>query len=132
MKLIARYQPVRSYVDNLCAEIKLAAEQMPARMKVAHLHFGGGTPTAIHPDDLEKIVRTIEAHFTFVDGAERAIETDPRTITDEMITRIGARSASPAQAWAFKNSILPCRPPSTESNRQHLFKRPRRNCAPLA
>lgn len=90
MKLIARYQPVRTYIDHLCAEIALVAAQLPARMKVAHLHFGGGTPTAIHPDDLEKIVRTIEEHFTFTADAERAIETDPRTISDEMIARIGA------------------------------------------
>ena len=90
MKLIARYQPVRAYIDNLCAEIDLVAARLPARMKVAHLHFGGGTPTAIHPDDLEKIVRKIEEHFTFTPDAERAIETDPRTITDEMIARIGA------------------------------------------
>ena len=90
MKLIARYQPVRTYVDNLCAEIALVAAQLPARMAVAHLHFGGGTPTAVHPEDLEKIVRTIEALFDFTPGAERAIETDPRTITDEMIARIGA------------------------------------------
>ena len=90
MKLIARYQPVRSYVDNLCAEIALAAAQLPARMRVSHLHFGGGTPTALHPDDLEKIIRTLETHFDFTADAERAIETDPRTITDEMIARIGA------------------------------------------
>ena len=90
MKLIARYQPVRSYIDNLCAEIDLVAAQLPARMKVAHLHFGGGTPTAIHPEDLEKIFRKIEEHFTFTADAERAIETDPRTITNEMIARIGA------------------------------------------
>ena len=90
MKLIARYQPVRTYIDNLCAEIDLVAAQLPARMNVAHLHFGGGTPTAIHPEDLEKIIGKIEEHFTFTPGAERAIETDPRTITDEMIRRIGA------------------------------------------
>ena len=90
MKLIARYQPVRTYIEHLCVEIALVAAQLPARMKVAHLHFGGGTPTAIHPEDLEKIVRKIEKHFTFTPDAERAIETDPRTITDEMIARIGA------------------------------------------
>ncbi len=90
MKLITRYKPVRSYINNLCAEIDLVAAQLPARMNVAHLHFGGGTPTAIEPDDLEKIVRKIEEHFIFFPDAERAIETDPRTITDEMIDRIGA------------------------------------------
>lgn len=90
MKLTARYQPVRSYVDHLCTEIALVAAHMPRRMQVAHLHFGGGTPTALHPDDLEKIIRTLEQHFDFTPDAERAIETDPRTMTDEMMARMGA------------------------------------------
>ncbi len=89
MKLAARYAPVSAYVDHLLAEIDLVADALPARLCVSHLHFGGGTPTALEPDDLERIVRHLEQRFTFK-GAERAIETDPRTITDAMIERLGA------------------------------------------
>lgn len=89
MKLAARYAPVRSYVENLLAEMELVAAALPARLKASHLHFGGGTPTALDPDDLERIVRKLDTLFEFTPDAERAIETDPRTITDEMIARIG-------------------------------------------
>jgi oxygen-independent coproporphyrinogen-3 oxidase len=90
MKLAARYAPVSSYVDSLIAEIDLVAAALPARMPVAHLHFGGGTPTALAHDDLARIVDKFRATFDILPDAELAIETDPRTIADEMIVRIGA------------------------------------------
>jgi oxygen-independent coproporphyrinogen-3 oxidase len=89
MKLAARYGPVREYVDHLLAEIDLVAAALPGSLPVSHLHFGGGTPTALSPEDLTRLVRHIEAKFIFRADAERAIETDPRTITDEMIATIG-------------------------------------------
>ncbi|MFM2443261.1 MAG: Oxygen-independent coproporphyrinogen oxidase [Pseudomonadota bacterium] len=90
MKLAARYAPVTSYVDSLLAEINLVAAALPARMRAARLHFGGGTPTALKPDDLSRLVGRFRERFNLAADAELAIETDPRTITDAMIARIGA------------------------------------------
>jgi oxygen-independent coproporphyrinogen-3 oxidase len=90
MKLAARYAPVTSYVDSLLAEINLVAAALPARMRAARLHFGGGTPTALKPDDLSRLVGRFRERFNLASDAELAIETDPRTITDAMIARIGA------------------------------------------
>jgi oxygen-independent coproporphyrinogen-3 oxidase len=96
MKLAARYAPVSSYVDSLIAEIALVAAALPERMKAAHLHFGGGTPTALEPDDLARIVTHFRETFDIAQDAELAIETDPRTITDSMIARLGALGFSRA------------------------------------
>ena len=63
MKLAARYAPVSSYVESLIAEIALVAAALPERMKAAHLHFGGGTPTASEPDDLARIVTHFRRNF---------------------------------------------------------------------
>ncbi len=90
MKLTARYGPVAAYVRNLIAEIDLIAAALPARMKVAHLHFGGGTPTAIEASDLAAIMAHIGERFRLTPGAELAIESDPRTLADTMIAQIGA------------------------------------------
>lgn len=90
MKLASRYAPVSSYVDSLIAEIGLVAAALPERMTAAHLHFGGGTPTALAPDDLARIVAHFREKFDIAADAELAIETDPRTITDAMISRLGA------------------------------------------
>jgi oxygen-independent coproporphyrinogen-3 oxidase len=90
MKLAARYAPVAAYVKSLIAEIDLVAAALPARMAIAQLHFGGGTPTALEPDDLAAVMARLAERFRIPPGAELAIESDPRTLNDAMIERIGA------------------------------------------
>ena len=89
MKLAARYEPVEAYVADLIEEVALVAAALPTRMQVAHLHWGGGTPTALTPDDLTQVMCAIDKHFAILPDAELAIESDPRTLTDAMIGRLG-------------------------------------------
>ena len=89
MKLAARYAPVASYVETLLAEIDLAADALPGRMTLGHLHWGGGTPTALEPGDLARAMERLRARFDIAPGAELAIESDPRTLTPEMAATIG-------------------------------------------
>jgi oxygen-independent coproporphyrinogen-3 oxidase len=89
MKLASRYEPVESYIRRLNEEIDLIAAALPARMAVAHLHFGGGTPTVLEPDDLAAVMARLRLRFRLRQDAEIAIESDPRTLTDAMIARIG-------------------------------------------
>jgi len=90
MKLAARYSPVATYVQHLLQEIELVADALPARMPVSHLHFGGGTPTVLEPEDLATVMARLGARFQFLPDAEIAIESDPRTLADAMIRQIGA------------------------------------------
>ncbi len=90
MKLASRYEPVARYVGNLVDEVALLASHLPQRMTLSHLHWGGGTPTAMEPDDLQRAMETVRAHFDIAADAELAIESDPRTLTEAMIERIGA------------------------------------------
>jgi oxygen-independent coproporphyrinogen-3 oxidase len=90
MKLAARYSPVATYVQHLLLEIDMIADALPARMPVSHLHFGGGTPTVLEPDDLAAVMARLSSRFELKPDAEIAIESDPRTLADEMIQRIGA------------------------------------------
>ncbi|MEM7300090.1 MAG: oxygen-independent coproporphyrinogen III oxidase [Pseudomonadota bacterium] len=90
MKLATRQVPISAYNDTLIEEIGLVAGHLPARMKVSHLHWGGGTPTALEPDELERAMAEVAKHFDFTDQADMAIESDPRTLDAVMIERIGA------------------------------------------
>ena len=90
MKLAARYAPVADYVSTLIEEIRLVARQLPGRFRVSHLHWGGGTPTSLSPEDLARVMAEIWIHFDKEPDAEIAIESDPRTLTKTMIARIGA------------------------------------------
>lgn len=89
MKLASKDKPIHDYAAMLAREVQLVADHLPQRMKVSHLHWGGGTPTALTPSDLEKVMDAVRAQFDVADDAELAIESDPRTLTDEMIRRIG-------------------------------------------
>lgn len=89
MKLASRYEPIAVYIDDLLAEIDLIAGALPGRMTISHLHWGGGTPTALTPDDMERTMDAVADRFDFADDAEIALESDPRTLSDEMIRRAG-------------------------------------------
>lgn len=90
MRLVARYEPVAAYVETLLREIALVCDALPEPLSVSHLHWGGGTPTVLEPDDLERVMTELRRRFRFEPGAELAIEADPRTLSDAMIERIGA------------------------------------------
>lgn len=89
MKLASKYAPVADYAQTLRKEVALTADALPGRMSISHLHWGGGTPTALSPDHLEMLMDEVRARWDFADDAEIAIESDPRTLTSEMAERIG-------------------------------------------
>lgn len=90
MKLASRPEPVGDYAASLMREISLLAERLPGRMTISHLHWGGGTPTVLDPDDFECAMSVVRAHFDIAEDAELAVECDPRTLRTDMIERIGA------------------------------------------
>lgn len=89
MKLASRYGPVGEYAQTLRKEVALTADALPARMTISHLHWGGGTPTALSPDDLDTLMAEVRERWDFAPDAEIAIESDPRSLTAEMAERIG-------------------------------------------
>ncbi len=89
MKLVSRSEPIEQYLDTLIEEIDLLAQHLPDRMRISHLHWGGGTPTALSADQLERAMDAVAARFDVSSDAELAIESDPRTLTKDMIARIG-------------------------------------------
>ena len=84
------YKAVASYVECLEREIGLVAQNLPGRMAVSHIHWGGGTPTILSPDDLRRISWHLDAAFAILPDAEIAVEIDPRTITPEHVKALAA------------------------------------------
>ncbi|WP_201841034.1 oxygen-independent coproporphyrinogen III oxidase [Microvirga zambiensis] len=84
------YKAVAAYVDCLEREIELVSERLPSRMTVSHIHWGGGTPTILSPEDLQRISRHLGAAFEILPDAEIAVEIDPRTITPEHVDALAA------------------------------------------
>jgi oxygen-independent coproporphyrinogen III oxidase len=84
-KISKQYEPIGEYANALRAEIRTLVKALPARMKVSHIHWGGGTPTTLSADDFKSIMALIDDHFDHTPNAERAIEIDPRTVDADKI-----------------------------------------------
>ena len=78
-------EPVTQYVSALIADIERTCALLPARPRIGHMHFGGGSPNRLASGQFERIMTTLHAHFDFEPNAELAIEIDPRFIHDEQI-----------------------------------------------
>ncbi|MBR8828635.1 MAG: coproporphyrinogen III oxidase [Gomphosphaeria aponina SAG 52.96 = DSM 107014] len=71
---------ITEYVNVLCQEIKIS----PVGEKpLETVFFGGGTPSLLPVQELERILKTINQHFPIASTAEISMEIDPGTFTLE-------------------------------------------------
>ena len=85
------------YLDYLEREIDLVARRMPADRRVSRLHWGGGTPTFLSAEELERLMRAIRGSFDLDADGEIAIEIDPRKVSAErvaLLARLGFNRVS--------------------------------------
>ena len=88
---------VTEYLRYLSKEMAMVAAQIGPDRRTAQLHFGGGTPTFLTPDELRELMAMLRSHFEFLPDAELGIEIDPRTVSDdtmEMLSELGFNRTS--------------------------------------
>ncbi len=94
---VARHDaPMLAYAENLMAEIDLVADAIGRRLKVKHVHWGGGTPTALPAAAMLAISDKLRARFDFAADAEIAVEIDPRTLSASALGAISAMGTTRA------------------------------------
>jgi oxygen-independent coproporphyrinogen-3 oxidase len=74
---------IREYNEYLKKEIELIAPLISKNRKVEQLHFGGGTPSYLTPDEIRDVGNFIKSKFEFSDDLEASVEIDPRGLTRE-------------------------------------------------
>lgn len=84
-KATAQYQPVEDYLVYLRKEIDLVSRHHQGRLDIAHIHFGGGSPSYIRPGDFIALMDHIRSRFNLLPDAEIAIELDPRETSEAKI-----------------------------------------------
>ncbi len=92
-------------------EIDAVADRIGRRAAVSHVHWGGGTATALPGDCLIAIMDRLKERFAFAPDAEIAIELDPTSLPDDRrdalkpmgVTRIslGVQDLEPAVQTAI-------------------------------
>ena len=61
---------------------------MNPQRKVVQLHFGGGSPTFLRPDEIRRLGDIIHKHFTFSPDIEAGVEVDPRRLTRDHLAAL--------------------------------------------
>ncbi len=95
-KVVRRYAPVAAYLSALEGEIELVAEVFGGPRRVRHLHFGGGSPTILHPEDVTRLARLLRRRFSFRPDLEFAVEIDPRDADLDVVKAWAAAGATRA------------------------------------
>ena len=62
------------YVDKVIEEMACEAEQRSIGGKIRAVYFGGGTPTALHSEDLARLIRACYRYLPLADDCEFTVE----------------------------------------------------------
>ena len=78
----------KDYIDYLGREVAKMKPRLHKDRKTVQLHFGGGSPTFLRPDEIRRLGEIIHKHFTFAPDIEASVEVDPRRLTREHLVAL--------------------------------------------
>ena len=90
MRVENRYERAVGYVQALTDEIRIIGGLLGGRGRPTTVHFGGGTPNFLGPEDLALILDAIEMEAGLTDDARLGIELDPRLVAEGDIASLAA------------------------------------------
>lgn len=96
-KQTRRYEPVASFVASLRAEIATVGRLTGGRAGVRAVHFGGGSPTMLQPEDIVALDRALRDAFDYLPDVEISVEMDPNDLDEarfDAFAAIGLTRAS--------------------------------------
>src|SRR4051794_4931426 len=70
----------RRFVDHLVAEISLWAPDRSRFHGIDTIYFGGGTPSALAPDDLARVLAAARENLSIQKGAWISFEANPEDV----------------------------------------------------
>ncbi|WP_231388805.1 radical SAM family heme chaperone HemW [Marmoricola sp. URHB0036] len=80
-----------AYAGHAVAEVAMAASVLgPDLPSVETVFFGGGTPTLLVADDLNRILAAIDTELGLAPGAEVTTEANPDSVTPESLAALRA------------------------------------------
>jgi len=76
---------ISEYNEYLKKEIDLIAPIIAKDRRVVQMHWGGGTPSYLTPDEIRDIGGYVKNKFQFADDVEASVEIDPRNMERDHI-----------------------------------------------
>ncbi len=81
---------IKTYIAYVKREIDQISALLADSRKVVQLHWGGGTPTHLNPDEITDLITHIRKRFEVKAQAETGCEIDPRELTQEHLSALRA------------------------------------------
>ncbi|MBX9469005.1 MAG: oxygen-independent coproporphyrinogen III oxidase [Rhizobium sp.] len=85
-----KYEPISIYLESLKKEIAAVGALVSRDAAVTAVHFGGGSPTMLRPDDMIDLMASLRAAFRFADDVEISVEMDPNDLDEPRYDALGA------------------------------------------
>lgn len=82
-KVFFKDQPVDGYIDSLGKELALWKQEGALDKPLETIFLGGGTPTSLTPQQLEKLLGYIHQYVPMADNLEWTSEANPDELTKE-------------------------------------------------
>ena len=76
---------VKGYFDNLLKEIDNRGKYLRDKYVVDTIFIGGGTPSAVDEEYIEKLLKKIKLHYDVHEDVEITIEANPNSLTEKKI-----------------------------------------------
>ncbi|MFO1202038.1 MAG: oxygen-independent coproporphyrinogen III oxidase [Tabrizicola sp.] len=83
-------EPVVAYVETLKAELELLRRHLPKGVELSRLHWGGGTPTLLSPDNMRGLADAIFDVVPLAGDGEFSVEIDPNEIDDARLDALAS------------------------------------------
>ena len=94
------------YLQYLEKELALVQRLLHPDRKVVQLHFGGGTPTFLLPDEIRRLGTMIHDRFGFAPDAETGVEVDPRRLSLEHVRALKQAGFNRASMGVQDNNLI--------------------------
>jgi oxygen-independent coproporphyrinogen-3 oxidase len=106
-KVFLKGQPVNDYLKAAEVEMEATVAQFPFE-KISTIYIGGGTPSALSASQLEKLLQSVNNHFSPDNSVEFAIEVNPGNISKEKLEVIKASGVNRLSigVQAFQDDLL--------------------------
>lgn len=82
-KVFFKDQPVDAYIESIGKELALWKQEGALDHPLETVFLGGGTPTALTPEQLERLLELIHQYVPMVEGVEWSSEANPDELTRE-------------------------------------------------
>ena len=78
-------EPTQHYVDTLMTDLSRLPSLITPDRELHQVHWGGGSPTYLTLEMIERLATVIDENFNLTDDAQVSMEMDPRHTTPELL-----------------------------------------------